>query len=184
MIYLFIANGTEEIEALTPLDILRRAKVDITSVAVSEDGSKTVRCAHGTIVTCDISIDDFDPSSSSDGVILPGGMPGTENLFANEKVKAATVRAFSEEKLTSAICAAPSILGRLGLLSNKKATCFPGFEDKLTGAILSKDGVVLDGNIITAKSMGYAKEFALEIVRHLCGDEITKSVNLSIHGEV
>jgi 4-methyl-5(b-hydroxyethyl)-thiazole monophosphate biosynthesis len=166
MIYLFLANGFEEIEALCPLDVLRRLRLDVMTVGI---GGKTVRGSHGICVTADLTEEEFrshlnDPDGfAPDAVILPGGMPGAANLDASAVVDAAIAAASARGALIGAICAAPFLLGKRGLLAGKEATCFPGFEEQLLGARLSKHKVVRDGNLITAAGMGVALEFGLEL---------------------
>lgn len=166
--YIFFADGFEETEAITPLDLLLRVGINIKTVGV---GSREIRGAHGVTVftdlcTCEISPDDCDV------VILPGGMPGTLNLASNDTVSATVDEVAKKGGLVCAICAAPSILGEKGLLKGKRATCYPGFEDKLIGASVAGDRVCVDGNIITAKGAGAAAEFGLAIVKYLCGQEV------------
>ena len=157
MVYCFMADGFEETEAIAPVDMLRRAGVTVKTVGIGK-----------SVIT------------GSHGIILPGGMPGTLNLDASQAVHSAVDFAVSHQKLVCAICAAPSILGRKGLLSGKKAIAFPGFEKELEGAIISKDPVVKDGVFITAKGAGVAVDFGLEIVAALVSraksDEIRSSI--------
>ena len=173
MIVLFMANGTEEIEALTPVDLLRRAGVEVTVVGV---GGKQVTCSHGVTVTCDVADTEWSIPDHLEGVVLPGGMPGTRNLDASSVVNEALNTASSPEKLIAAICAAPLILGRRGLLEGRKATCFPGFEGELAGAHIVSDPVCHDGNIITARGAGVALPFALGLVSALCGEEKARAL--------
>ena len=176
MIYLFLAEGFEEIEALTPIDVLRRAGLEVKTVAVGE--SKTVKGAHGIEVIADITeseLEDIIPEA----IILPGGMPGTLNLEESPVVIDTLLRTMANGSLVCAICAAPSILGICGYLKNKKATCYPGFEQYLDGATFTDERVVRDGNIITAKGMGCAAEFALCIVEALVGKEKAEEIALS-----
>ncbi|MCQ2480886.1 MAG: DJ-1/PfpI family protein [Clostridia bacterium] len=168
MLYMFLADGFEEVEAIATLDVIRRAKIDIETVGV---GSKNITGAHGVTVRCDIDTDEAT-FTGLDGVILPGGMPGTKNLLADDHVNKAIDFCYSQGKLVSAICAAPMILGVKGLLKGKEATCFPGFEGDLEGAIISEKYYVTDGNIITARGMGSAINFGLEIVKYF-KDEAT-----------
>ena len=168
MLYMFLADGFEEVEAIATLDVIRRAKIDIETVGV---GSKNITGAHGVTVRCDIDTDEAT-FTGLDGVILPGGMPGTKNLLADNHVNKAIDYCYSQGKLVSAICAAPMILGVKGLLKGKEATCFPGFEGDLEGAIISEKYYVTDGNIITARGMGSAINFGLEIVKYF-KDEAT-----------
>ena len=124
MFYVFLAEGFEETEALAPVDVMRRAKLDVKTVGVT---GECVTSSHGVPVKADITIDNIDLDDVQ-GVVLPGGMPGTLNLEANEKVIEAVKYSCENGKIVAAICAAPSILGHLGILDGKKATCFPGFE--------------------------------------------------------
>lgn len=172
-IYMFLAEGFEETEALVPLDLLLRAGADIKTVSIN--GSKAVTGAHNITVLADGLAEDYD-LSNCDGLILPGGGKGTENLFASDTVKNAVKQAYDQNKAVCAICAAPTVLGRMGLLKDKTAVCFPGMEDMLYCKSLSNTPVVRDGNIITACGMGVSYDFGLEIVKYFYGEE--KSVSL------
>ena len=176
MVYLFLANGFEEIEALCPLDLLRRAKVDVTTVGI---GTDCVTGSHGITVHADIS-DTFFCDSKPDMVILPGGMPGTTNLDASPVVDTALKAAVRNDAYIAAICAAPMVLGKRGLLRGRRATCFPGFEAELEGATEIGGAVVRDGHIITARGMGVAQEFGLELVRALRGDKVADELRAAI----
>lgn len=167
MIYLFLAEGFEEIEALTPVDMLRRAGKEIVIVGI---GAKTVVGAHGIPVLADMSEDEF-ADEAPEMIILPGGMPGTLNLDASPTVQKAIDRAVETGAWIAAICAAPTVLGKRGLLEGKEAICYPGMEDGLMGAILSEKTVARDGKFITAAGMGVALAFSLELVSVLCGEE-------------
>ena len=177
MVYCFMADGFEETEAIAPVDMLRRAGVTVKTVGI---GKSVITGSHGISVICDLTDSELRLTDELDGVILPGGMPGTLNLDASQAVHSAVDFAVSHQKLVCAICAAPSILGRKGLLSGKKAIAFPGFEKELEGAIISKDPVVKDGVFITAKGAGVAVDFGLEIVAALVSraksDEIRSSI--------
>lgn len=164
MVYLFLADGFEECEALCPLDILRRGDIEIKTVGV---GKEYITGTHGITVKADILESQIVLDENLEGVILPGGMPGTNNLEQSETVKRAVTFANENKKLVCAICAAPKILGGMGLLMGKNATCFPGFENDLIGAKLSSEFVVQDGNIITAKGVGVAFEFGFKILENL-----------------
>lgn len=178
MIYMFLAEGFEETEALAPLDILRRAGLQVTTVGI---GSKTVMGAHGIPITADVTEEALSFTSSSlDAVILPGGMPGTTNLDASKTVHAAVDSAAECGALIGAICAAPMILGKKGLLDGKAAICYPGFEQHLKGALISDKKVVRDGNIITAKGMGVAVEFGLALTSALKGKDISENIRSAI----
>lgn len=176
MVYLFLANGFETIEALAVVDMLRRAKIDVKTVGVT---GEIVTSSHNIDVTADIEIDEFDVKDA-DAVVLPGGMPGTLNLEADKTVQGAIDYCVENKKYICAICAAPSILGHKGLLKGKEAICFPGFENDLTGAILSDKYVVTDGLIITARGAGVAVDFGLEIVKALKGEETAENVRKTI----
>ena len=160
----FLADGFEEIEGLTVVDILRRAGIDISMISIN--GKKKVTGAHGIALDTDEDIVQCDPDKL-DMLVLPGGMPGTTNLAACEKLTEALKKADQEKRGIAAICAAPSVLGACGILNGKKATCHPGFEEKLTGASVSYDNVVTDGNVITSRGVGTAIEFALKLVEIL-----------------
>ena len=167
MIYMFLAEGFEEVEALCPLDLLRRAGLPVVTVGV---GGLRVRGSHGIVVEADLADTEYF-DKAPDMVILPGGMPGTLNLAKSEVVRAAVETAADHDGFLAAICAAPSVLGDMGLLRGKEAICYPGFEERLTGAVISKRSVVRDGNIITAAGMGVALDFGLELVSALMGAE-------------
>lgn len=171
MIYMFLAEGFEEIEALCPLDLMRRAGLSVTTVGI---GREYVTGAHSITVKADITDRDFSAlpdTDSADMIFLPGGMPGTLNLEQSETVCDAIRSAAEDKRYIAAICAAPSILGKMGLLVGKEAICYPGFERYLEGAVISDKHVVLDGNILTAAGMGAALDMGLKIVEIFCGDE-------------
>ena len=177
MIYVFLANGFEEIEALAVVDVLRRAELDVLTVGVGED---FVIGSHQIPVACDISEKALVLDEKVEAIVLPGGMPGTLNLEKSPVVQKAIDWAMENDKLVCAICAAPSILGHKGLLEGKNATCFPGFEEELFGANVSKEFVVKDGNIITAKGMGSAIEFGLQIAQILTNPLEVKKIRASL----
>lgn len=178
MIYMFCADGLEEVEALAALDVIRRAGLDIRTVGV--DG-KEVHGAHGITFISDMTISEFESHNAEcECVILPGGGVGTQTLAGNETVKAFVKKIYAEGGIAAAICAAPSVLGRLGLLEGRSAVCYPGFEKYLYGANVKTDKVVRDGNIITAKGMGCAVEFGLMIVSALCGEQTAEKIGKSI----
>lgn len=177
MLYLFLAQGFEELEAVAPLDLLRRAELDVLTVGV---GGDAVTGVHGITVKTDLADGSPDLDGPFDGIILPGGMPGTLNLEKSAAVQSMLGRAHKEKKLIAAICAAPLIPGRRGYLRDVRACCFPGFEDRLEGAVLSSDPVCADGNVITAKGAGAAVEFGLGIVRYFCGQERARLLASSV----
>ena len=176
MIYMFLANGMEEIEALCPLDLMRRAGLDVVTVGI---GGKEITGAHGITVLADISDAEYSDESPT-LIFLPGGMPGTLNLQVSKTVLQAIKTAKESDSYIAAICAAPSILGDMGLLVGKEATCYPGFEDKLRGASLSDARVVLDGKILTAKGMGAALDMGLKIVEIFCGADKANSLRHAV----
>lgn len=177
MIYVFMADGFEETEAIAPIDMLRRAEKDVVTVGIKNDG---VKSSHGIPVLCDITDMQVELDERLEMIVLPGGMPGTLNLEANPVVNAAIDYCVNHEIPIGAICAAPSILGKKGLLSGKKAICFPGFEKYLTGAELSESKVVTDGIFTTAAGAGAAVDFGLELVRVLCGERESKRIRAAI----
>ena len=176
MIYMFLANGFEEVEALCPLDLLRRAGLEVTTVGV---GGDSVMGAHGIQVLADIP-EAMYRDSKPEMIILPGGMPGTTNLDNSPTVERALRAAAANGAYLAAICAAPMVLGKRGYLEGKRATCFPGFEEHLAGAVVSSEGVVADGRVITAKGMGVAQEFGLALVGALCGKEKADALRKAI----
>lgn len=174
---IFMADGCEEIEGLTAVDILRRAGMEVVMISIS--GKKEVRGSHGIAFLAD-ALDTETDYEKLDAIVLPGGMPGTLRLGENETVNAVIRKFASEGKLVAAICAAPSVLGAAGILRGKKAACYPGFEEKLTGAMVSEEAVAADGNIITSRGMGTAIPFALEILRYFQGDVAAEEMKKSI----
>ena len=180
MIYMFLADGFEEVEALCPLDILRRAGLEVTTVGVG--GKDVIQGSHGITVHADIP-DVMYRDSSPEMIILPGGMPGSTNLDSSKTVDAALRAGAKNGAFLCAICAAPLVLGKRGLLRGKNAVCYPGFEQYLEGAIISESGVVHDGKCITAKGMGAAFEFGLELVRALKDNETAERIRASVYAK-
>lgn len=176
MIYMFLAHGFEETEALTPLDLLRRAGLEVTTVGV---GGELVTGSHGITVQADIA-DSVFHDDAPEMVILPGGMPGTRNLDASPVVDAALRATAARDGYLAAICAAPMVLGKRGLLKGKRAICYPGFEKFLDGAILSNHHVVRDGKVVTAVGMGAALHFGLELVAMLRGDIAAEELRAAV----
>lgn len=172
-IFLFLATGFEEIEAVAPMDVFRRAGIDLTTVSITED--IVVTGAHNIGVEADEMFDEMD--FSGDFLIyLPGGMPGTTNLDNHEGLKALLTQQLAKGKKVAAICAAPSILGKMGVLKDKEAVCYPGFESQLTGAKIPKTSMAKSDNILTAKGPGVAIPFALKIVEELKGKQVAEEV--------
>ena len=204
MIYMFLAPGFEEVEALAPLDLLRRAGLSVTTVSIREaktnalmeklrrlgvsacnlwDEAPTVTGAHGITVTADITesgfVGHFLKQPAIEAIILPGGMPGTTNLDASPVVEKTLELAAAKDAYLCAICAAPLVLGKRGYLKGKRATCFPGFEEYLTGATVGGK-VIRDGKVITAAGMGVAQEFGLEIISALVSPEKAGEIRAAI----
>ena len=174
MVLEFLADGFEEIEALAPVDILRRAGVEVNTVAVGKLLTKKVAGSHGIEVEADITMSEakkFWDSGDVEMIVLPGGMPGAKNLDEDKDVDAIVRAAAESGKIIAAICAAPMIPGKRGLLSGKRAVCYPGFEQYLEGAVLTGGRVEADGNYVTGCGMGAALEFSLALTRLLKGDE-------------
>lgn len=177
MIYVFLAQGFEEVEALAPIDLLRRCGKEVITVGVNDNiivGSHNIPIVTDTI-TQEIKLDD-----TLEMIILPGGMPGTINLENDHAVQEAIDFCVKNDKFIGAICAAPSILGHKGILKNKKAVCFEGFENQLEGADISKDSVMADGNIITARGAGVAIQFGLKLVEVLISKERSDTLKAAI----
>lgn len=171
MYYVFLAQGFEETEALAPLDIIRRAEEEIYTVGV---GGKVITSCHNISVVADVMDCEISPDKDCQGIILPGGMPGTLNLEKSSVVQQFIDYCVENNLLIGAICAAPSILGHKGLLEGKKAVCFPGFEEQLLGAEVLNEATVTDGNIITACGAGAALKFGFEIVKYIQSEASAK----------
>ncbi len=173
----FLADGFEEIEGLTVVDILRRAGVEVTMTSIM--GRKEIHGAHQITVLADMLYEEVD-FEHLDGVVLPGGMPGTTNLGAHDGVRKQITAFAAEGKLVAAICAAPSVLGENGILKGKKAACYPGFEEKLLGAEVVLEEVAEDGNVITSRGMGTAIPFALALTAYLVDAKKAQELSDSI----
>ena len=172
MVYFFLADGFEEIEALCPIDLCRRAGIEVKTVSITEN--KTVTGSHGISVVCDLNSD--ITLSDFDMMVLPGGMPGSTNLDSSKLVEGCINYALKNDKYIAAICAAPMILGKRGILKGKEAICYPGFEKYLDGAKISDKKVVLDGKILTGAGMGASFDFGLKMVEIFCGKETADSL--------
>ena len=175
---LVLSEGFEEIEATTTIDILRRACVSVTTVSLT--GEYFITGARGVSIETDELFenlqDDFDM------LILPGG-PGTKNYFEHKALLDLITKYNENGKYLAAICAAPTVFGKLGLLKGKKAVCFPGCENELIGAVLSTNAVEVDGTVITSKAAGTAVDFALKLAEILLGEEVSKKVKSQIYYE-
>lgn len=174
---IFFAQGLEEIEGLTVVDLMRRADIPMTIVAVGD--SLEVTGAHGIRITADHLFADMD-FSNTDMLVLPGGAPGTCNLNACEPLKALLTDFYDKGKYIGAICAAPMILGHLGFLKGRKATCYPGFEKDLIGAVHVTDEAVVDGHIITSRGLGTAIEFAAALIELLTDAKTAEDIKKSV----
>ena len=176
-ILIFFAEGFEEIEGLTVVDLCRRANLDISTVSVTE--SNKVVSSHNIPIITDkvISEVNFD---EADMIVLPGGIPGTPNLAACQTLVDNLIKFNEQGKMLAAICAAPSVLGNNGILDGKKATCYPGFENELKGAEYVVAKSVVSENVITSCGMGGSIEFGLAIVAHYCGQEVAEDMAVKI----
>lgn len=171
--FLFLAEGFEECEALIQVDILRRGGVEVTTVSVMDD--LYVKSSHNVTVRADRKLCEVD-KDSADMLILPGGMPGTTNLMNCKELCELILKYNEKGKRIAAVCAAPTVFGQLGLLNGKKATCYPGMEDKLLNATVVYDRVVTDGNITTSRGLGTSIPFALELLKLLVSEEAAKMI--------
>ena len=172
-VFIFLAEGFEEIEAVTIVDVLRRAQLNVTIVSIT--GNLAVKGAHQIGLIADKLFEDVD-YSEGEMLILPGGMPGTRNLDQHEGLKQEILAYHSSGKYLAAICAAPLVLGNLEILNGKKAVCFPGFENYLKGAEIEDVPYIIDDKIITGRGVGTALLFSLEIVRVFKGDELASKL--------
>lgn len=170
---LILAEGFEEVEATTPIDILRRSGVTVTVAGLN---GKTIKGSHGITLEADIKLD--DANDSYDAIILPGGMPGAENLARSEKVKTLITSMNKSKKIVAAICASPAlVLGPMGILDGKEATCYPTMETNFSSRVkFSKEKVIQDGNVITSRGPATAIAFSLKIAESLTSKETSKTV--------
>ncbi|MCR4602700.1 MAG: DJ-1/PfpI family protein [Prevotella sp.] len=174
-VYVFLADGFEDVEALIPVDVLRRGGVDVVTVSVMDD-DQVVTSAHGVQIVADCIVADCD-FSDADLLLLPGGMPGASNLYDCEAVCKAVLSQQAAGKLIAAICAAPAVvLGQLGVLNGKRATCYPGFEQLLQGASYTADLCTVDGNIVTAEGPAAAFPFAYQLLAMLTNEDTAKQI--------
>lgn len=174
---IFIADGCEEIEALTVVDIVRRAGLEIEMISIT--GKRQATSSHKVTFLTETTKEEAD-YAGYDAIVLPGGMPGTTNLGADATVNRVIKEFADAGKLVAAICAAPSVLGLAGILEGKKATCHPGFEEKLLGAEFVEQPVVVDGNVITSRGMGTAIEFGLAIVTYFLDAEAAEKIKTGL----
>lgn len=176
-VYLFLAEGHEEVEALMVVDVCRRAGIDLQTVSIT--GNKAVTSSHKVTYMADHLFEEIE-CSDADMLILPGGMPGTLNLEAYEPLMKQVDSFAAAGKNVSAICAAPTVLGRRGILNGKKACCYPGMEADLKGADVVFDKVAVDGNIITARGLGCAIDFGLAIIEKLIDKETADKIATAV----
>ena len=170
---IFLADGFEEMEAVTPLDFMRRAGLDAKFVSLA--GTLSVTGSHGVTYRADMLFDE-KVASEADMLILPGGLPGAQNLQDNEALGKLLLKFHEEGKFVCAICAAPMVLGGLGLLKGRKATCYPGFEPKLIGANVTGEAVEVSDNVITGKGPGLVMNFGLALVAAIKNDAVAEEV--------
>lgn len=169
---LLLAEGFEEVEAVTPIDFLRRAGIDVIVAGI---GGTIIKGAHGLPVMADTAIEALP--DDLDGVVIPGGLPGANNIAASSEAQELIRTLHGRGALVAAICASPAfVLGPLGVVEGKKATCYPGCEADLQGAVFSEDRVIRDGNVITSRGPGTAAEFSVEIIRYLEGEKTAVGV--------
>lgn len=168
-----LASGFEEIEAVSIIDTLRRAELDVDILSITEE--RLVAGSHEIAITADALYEEYQVSDSV-GIILPGGLPGSTNLSQCQAL-IDDIQSFAKQgKLLAAVCAAPTVLASAGVLENKQATCYPGFESKLAGALFSEDNVVVSENIITSRGVGTCLNFALAIVAYFKGEEFANDL--------
>lgn len=172
MVTVFLAEGFEEIEAITPIDILRRGGVELRTCSIT--ASKVVTGAHGVPFTADTLLDEL--CDDEDVIVLPGGMPGTLNLRACAKLDERIRKHHAKGGLLAAICAAPTVFGEMGLLQNETATCYPGMEEGLHCKAVSKEKSVLSGRILTSRGAGTAADFAFHLLALLKGKEVSEKL--------
>lgn len=172
-IAVLLADGFEEVEAVTPIDFLRRSGMEVVTAGVT---GKTVTGAHGIRITADASLGELRPDF--DGVVIPGGMPGAQNIADSAEAVALVRKALTAGKLVGAICAAPAVvLGAHGMLKGKRFTCYPGFEKDVKDAFFSPDRVVKDANLITSRGPGTAAEFSVALIDYLAGKDAAANIH-------
>lgn len=169
-VYEFLSNGFEEVEALTPVDILRRGGLEVKTVSIT--GDYMVESSHGIAFRTDLLIEDVPDFSDAAAMVLPGGLPGATNLNKHQQLRELLIAQYESGRCVAAICAAPLVLGSIGILQGKRATCYPGFEKRMTGATYTQEQVTVEGNIITGKGPGASFDFGYAILNHLQGTEV------------
>lgn len=176
-VYIFLADGFEDIEGLTVVDLMRRAEIGIETVSIKE--TKEVTTSHGIILQADRIFAGTD-FSDADMLVLPGGMPGTKHLGAYEPLTELLTEFYKKGGKVAAICAAPSVFAGLGFLKGRKATSYPSFLDKLDGAVTTEEAVAVDENVTTSRGMGTAIDFSLSLISQLAGEEKAEEIAKSI----
>ena len=176
MVYIILGKGFEPVEAIAPCDILRRGGVDVKLAGI---GGKTVEAAHGVTVAADCTVEEID-QNALEMIVLPGGLGGVESILGCKAALEIVNRAWDGGKYVAAICAGPTVLAKAGLLEGRKACCYPGMEDQLTGALACTEAVVADGSIITSRGLGTAIPFALALVAHFSGEKQAQALAKSI----
>lgn len=176
-VLVFLAEGFEEVEALTVVDYLRRASIGVDTVSI---GEKTVKGAHDIIVTADKLLSEVESVAMYDAVVIPGGIPGATNLRDNDRVIEIVKSLDKEDKLLAAICAGPVVLQKAGVIKGLDVTSYPGFEDELPDCNYMEASVVKDGNVITARGPALATDFAIEIISYLLEDRKIKEFKKGI----
>lgn len=172
-VYMFLANGSEEIESLIPVDVFRRGGVEVKTVSIT--GSENVEMAHGVVLKADLKFEDAD-FEDADLLMLPGGLPGATNLNEHEGVRHAILHQYESGKLVSAICAAPMVLGSLGIVKGKRATCYPGFEKYLDGAQYTHELCTVDGNVVTGEGPAATLPYAYTLLSMLTTEQTSHAV--------
>lgn len=172
-VYMFLANGSEEIESLIPVDVFRRGGVEVKTVSIT--GSEYVEMAHGVVLKADMKFEDAD-FSDADLLMLPGGLPGATNLNEHEEVRKAVLSQYESGKLVAAICAAPMVFGSLGIVEGKRATCYPGFEKYLTGAEYTHELCTVDGNVVTGEGPAATLPYAYTLLAMLTTEQTAHAV--------
>ena len=176
MVYVLLGTGFEEMEAITPIDLLRRAGIGVITVGLN---GQTIKGSHGIPVTADITVENWD-ARDLDMVVLPGGLGGVASIKACPKALEMVRQAYDDGKLVAAICAAPTVLAQLGITDGKEAVCYPGFEENMGSARMRDTACVRDGNVITGTSAGCAIPFALELIAALRGAEAARQIREQI----
>lgn len=176
-VVMLFAEGFEEVEALMTVDLLMRGGVDVKLASITKE--MEVAGSHGIRIGMDVTMDQVD-FGEQDAVLIPGGMPGTLNLGNSPEVTRVLTEMHEAGKIVGAICAAPSVLGQCGILEGKKATCYPGFEDKLTGAEFTDEKAVIDGNVVTSRGLGTSMEFGFSVLELLVSKEKAEEIRKQI----